>query len=307
MNPIDRLFALGLPFVPKPVMKKLGGRYVAGQNRAHAIELGRRLSQHGYRLTFDVLGEAVSDEAGVQEALHEYQGLFEDLQTAELELNLSLKPTQMGLCINENHCLHSVRTVLTPAAAAGGFVRFEMEDSPTTDGTLRVFKELREEFGSRVGCVLQSMLMRTQDDVASLLDSDASLNVRMVKGIYLEPSDIAFQDPQKVRESYMTATQELLDGGAFVGAATHDSAIVHGLVDLLQKNPGWKERVEVQMLLGVQEDLRTQVRELDIPVRVYVPYGEHWMPYVLRRLKKNPTLAKHAFMGLFKRKEELGS
>ncbi len=302
----DKLLVLGMPLVPRFFMRKLGGRYVAGEQREGALELGAKLEAGGYRVTYDVLGESVAHQADVEEALVEYRALFAELKQRGLELNLSTKPTQMGLLIDEDLCYRSVAELVRMAAAEGGFVRYEMEDSPTTDATLRVYDRLREEFGGRVGCVLQSMLRRTDDDVAALLARDQPLNVRMVKGIYLEPEEIAYQQPQEVVDSYLRATRALLEGGAFVGAATHDDQIVDGLQRLVAERPEWAERCELQMLLGVREDLRQRARAEGLPVRVYVPYGSHWLPYVQRRLRKNPRLARMAMLGLFRRREQLG-
>ncbi len=305
MTWLDKLLVLGLPLVPKPVMRRLGARYVVGTGRADALELGARLESSGYRVTYDVLGESVSRREDVEEALAEYRALFAALRERGLELNLSTKPTQMGLLIDRELCFRAVSELVGMAAPHGGFVRYEMEDSPTVDATLEVFARLRAEHGARVGCVLQSMLRRTGDDVEALLASDRPLSVRMVKGIYVEPPEVAFQDPQEIVDSFLAATRRLLEGGAAVGAATHDDRIVAGIQEMLTEHPEWAERCEIQMLLGVREDLRQRARAEGLPVRVYVPYGTHWMPYVTRRLRKNPRLARMAVLGLFRRREEL--
>ncbi len=305
MTWLDKLLVLGLPLVPKPVMRRLGARYVAGTERADALELGARLESSGYRVTYDVLGESVSRREDVEEALAEYRALFAALRERGLELNLSTKPTQMGLLIDRELCFRAVSELVGMAAPRGGFVRYEMEDSPTVDATLEVFARLREEHGARVGCVLQSMLRRTGADVEALLAVDRPLSVRMVKGIYVEPPEVAFQDPQEIVDSFLSATRRLLEGGAAVGAATHDDRIVSGIQEMLTEHPEWAERCEIQMLLGVREDLRQRARAEGLPVRVYVPYGTHWMPYVTRRLRKNPRLARMAVLGLFRRREEL--
>lgn len=301
----DRLFAAALPLVPRAMVRKLSSRYIAGEERDAALERGRALQGGGYRVTYDLLGEAVRDRAEVAAAATEYRELLEALQRQELELNISLKPTQMGLDLDENLCFQTVSEIATQAAGMGAFVRFEMEDSPTIDGTLRVFDRLRAVHGATVGCVLQSMLHRTPEDVRQLLESEAPLNVRLVKGIYVEPEEIAWQDPAKVTEEYLRLLRVLLDGGAFVAVASHDETILDGLKALLADDPARAARCEVQMLLGVREELRTQVREAGIPVRVYVPYGKSWYPYVTRRLRGNPKLARYAFLGLFGRRENL--
>ncbi|RMH02020.1 MAG: L-proline dehydrogenase [Planctomycetota bacterium] len=306
MSWFDRLLVLGLPLVPRPVMKRLGRRYVAGEERTAALELGARLEAAGYRATYDVLGEAVARPDQVTAALSEYRALFADLRRRGLELNLSCKPTQMGLLIDQELCFRSVDELVRLAGAGGGFVRFEMEDSPTVDGTLGVFARLRREHGDRVGCVLQAMLRRSEADARALLAAGGPLSVRLVKGIYVEPEEVAFQDRQEIRNSFLALLERLLAGGARVGVATHDDFLYEGYLRLLTAHPEWRERSELQMLLGIRDDLRKRARAEGVPVRVYVPYGSHWVPYVKRRLAHNPRLARLALVGLFRRRERLG-
>ncbi len=291
--------------VPKPILRKLGGRYVAGATLDEALLLGKRLATNNYQLTFDILGEAVADKDDVTATVYDYLKMAEAIIEHDLELNMSCKPTQMGLLVNEDLCYQSIAEILKAIIQHNGFLRFEMEDAPTTDATLRVYQRLREKFGNATGCVLQSMLKRTDNDVANLLKSSDPLNVRMVKGIYLEPESIAFQNPAEVNNSFIRNTSAILAGGGFVGAATHDSALVDELLIILEKNPEWKSRCEIQMLLGVGEDLRVKCRDAGIKVRVYIPFGGQWLPYVQRRLRKNPKLARYALLGLVKRKESL--
>lgn len=305
MTWLDRLLVLGLPLVPRSLMRRLGARYVAGQERQDALEAGARLEAGGYRVTYDVLGEAVRRQADVEAASSEYRALFDALRERGLELNLSCKPTQMGLLIDEELCVGAVGRLVEMAARDGGFLRFEMEDSATTDATLRVFARLRQAHGARVGCVLQSMLRRTEDDARRLLAAGGPLNVRLVKGIYVEPPAVAFQKPAEVDRCFLRTLRLLLEGGAFVGVATHDDALADALAGMLEERPEWRARAELQVLLGVREDLRQRARAAGLPVRVYVPYGEHWLPYVTRRLRKNPRLARLALLGLFRKREQL--
>jgi len=287
-------------------MHRLSIRYIAGENRSDALLRGAQLARAGYRVTYDQLGEAVSNEAEVAAAVVENQMLLADLVDGGLELNISTKPTQMGLNISEDLCHDSVALVLDTARASGAFVRFEMEESWTVDATLRVFERLRVGYGSTIGIVVQAMLLRAENDVRQLLASSAQpLNVRLVKGIYVEPAEIAFQDFQAINDSYLRCLRLLFEGGAYIGVATHDDALVAGLLEMLAEHPQWRERCEVQVLLGVREDLRQKVRDSGLPVRVYVPYGHAWLRYVTRRLKKNPKLARYAFFGLFRRGEKI--
>lgn len=304
MSWFDKLFILGLPLVPKGIMRRFSRRYIAGEDRPAALRQGASLQKLGYRVTYDVLGEAVSNRQEVQEAVQEYHHLLDDLAQNGLERNVSLKPTQMGLLIDEDLCYETVADICSKAESMDAFVRFEMEDAPTVDGTLRVFHRLRRQFPQTIGCVLQSRLFRTLEDVQALLQEDAPLNVRLVKGIYLEPPEIAHTQGEPINQAFLQAQLALLQGGAFLGAATHDEKLIEALQKALQDHPEWKPRAEVQMLLGVREELRSQVRDMGIPVRVYVPYGEHWLPYVTRRMRKNPRLARLALIGLFSKREK---
>lgn len=304
MTWFDSLAASLIPLVPKAIMRKLSLRYIAGEHREDALRRGAQLASSGYRVTYDQLGEAVTTQEEVDAATKENLRLLQDLADEKLELNISVKPTQMGLNLGEQVCIDSVSTILEKAQSLGAFVRFEMEESETVDGTLRVFAALRKKFGASVGIVIQSMLLRTEEDAKQLVAVDAPLNVRLVKGIYVEPAEIAHQDCNVINQAYLRILRILLEGGAFVGVATHDEVLVEGLQTLLQENPSWSEQCEVQMLLGVREELRQDLRRQDLPVRVYVPYGEAWYRYVVRRLKKNPKLARYAMMGMFKKQED---
>ncbi len=305
MKWLDSLLAGCLPLVPSPLLRTMSGRYLAGESRGAAINHARHLATTGYRLTFDLLGEEIENSSQADEALEEYQGLLVDLAAAELEINLSIKPSQFGMGLNWNEGVERASLLGGKTADAGGFLRWEMEGSETVDPNLEAFKILRNRFEGRVGCVLQSMLHRTADDARALLSENGPLNVRLVKGVYVEPPEIAFVDPEAITASYLEILEILLEGGAWVGVASHDPVITGALHALLASHPEYEERCEVQMLLGVQESLRVETREAGIPVRVYLPYGSTWRAYVLRRLRQNPRLAGLAFQGMFGARERL--
>lgn len=306
MSWFDSLAASLIPLVPMPIMRRFSVRYIAGEQREDALARGAKLMSAGYGVIYDQLGEAVTDRNEVDAAKQEYLDLLDSLDGQAHDRNISLKPTQMGLNLSEELCTTTVRTILDRAATGDAFTRFEMEESETVDGTLRVFDALRQSHGAAVGIVLQSMLYRTEDDARRLLESDLPLNVRLVKGIYVEPAEIAYQDGAEINASYLRILRLLLDGGAFVGVATHDEKLIAGLQDILRESPQYAERCEIQMLLGVREELRQEVKAQGLPVRVYLPYGVAWHKYVVRRLKKNPKLARYAMFGMFKKQENLG-
>ncbi len=301
----DNLAARSLPWVPRPLVGRLSSRYIAGLERDDALRVGATLDRSGYHATYDLLGEAVQDMDAVQSAAKEYLRLLEELAARGLGRNVSLKPTQMGLSLSENGCFDTVAQIAGHAQRLGAFLRFEMEDSSLVDSTLRVYARLRTAYPGVVGCVLQSMLRRTEEDACKLVAAGGPLNVRLVKGIYVEPPELAYQDADEVRESWKRTLRVLLEGGAFVAAATHDQDLAEAAVSAREERPEWRDRVEIQMLLGVREEMRANLRDRGLPVRVYVPYGPDWYPYVLRRLRKNPKLARYALLGLFSKRESM--
>ncbi len=304
MSWFDSLTAACIPLVPKAVMRRFSGRYIAGEEREDALRRGRELASAGYRITYDQLGEAVQTPQEVDAAVAEDLQLLADLVQQNLERNISVKPTQMGLNLGEDLCVQAMTSILKEAKQQKAFVRFEMEESETVDASLRVFSQLRAKYGDTVGMVLQAMLRRSGDDVEQLLAENTPLNVRLVKGIYVEPAAIAYQDAQEIRQSYLRIMQRLLAGGAFVAVASHDEILIDALQKLIQDNPTYASQCEVQMLLGVREELRQKVKASGMPVRVYVPYGPAWHKYVVRRLKKNPKLARYALLGMFGKQEK---
>jgi len=301
----DQLAARSLPWVPRSLVSRLSSRYIAGLSREDAIAAGGALERSGYLATYDLLGEAVSTEEEVRDAAQEYLRLLEDLATRSLGRNVSVKPTQMGLDLSEDLCFEIVSHIAERAERLGAFVRFEMEESRTVDASLRVFARLRRAHPNSVGCVLQAMLRRTEEDACNLVATGGMLNVRLVKGVYVEPEDVAYRNADEIRGAFQRILRVLLEGGAFVGAATHDEQLADMVFATRAERPDWSARLELQVLLGVREDMRASWRDRGMPVRVYVPYGPQWYPYVLRRLRQNPKLARYALLGLFSKRERV--
>ncbi len=276
---------------PRALVWRFARRYIAGDSLEQAIEVVRRLGDEGCRATVDVLGEDVTREADVEAYIGHYHQAIERIVAEGLDANVSIKPTAFGLRISEDLCYRAIRTVLEKAAEHRMFVRLDMEDSPTTQATFDLYRRLRGE-GFDVGVVLQSYLRRTLDDARALAAEGAS--VRLCKGIYVEPRELAYKEYQLIREAYVDALAVLLGGeGTHTAIATHDDYLVfHGrrLVRELGLGP---DRYEFQMLLGVDEQLRRLLVAEGHPLRVYVPYGEGWHGYSLRRLVENPHLAAH--------------
>lgn len=298
MNLLDRLIRFALPLIPRSIVRRVASRYIAGSTLEQALATVRALGQEGAMATLDFLGEEVSRPEQAEAAAEEYLRALAAIHQAELPCNISVKPTLFGLRLGEDACLVRLARVAARAAELGSFVRLDMEDHTATDATLRIYRALRQQHGN-VGVVLQSKLRRTLDDAATLAPLRA--NVRLCKGIYREPRSLAWQDAEVVRASYVYLAEKLLAGGCYVGLATHDELLVWAsmaAIDRLQLPP---ERYELQMLLGVDPELRRIILQRGHRLRVYVPYGVDWYGYSVRRLRENPTIARHVVRALLSR------
>ena len=237
--------------------------------------------------TVDVLGEETTRESEARAIAQAYCDVFTAIEREHLDSNVSIKPTALGLNLSYDRCRENLETVLREAARYGNFVRIDMEDSSTTSDTLRMYRELREGGFDNVGVVLQAYLRRTLDDIRAI--SDLKPNVRLCKGIYVEPPSIAFTDYDAVRANYVRSLDALLEAGAYVGVATHDEWLIG---EALKRVDGMDPRdYEFQMLLGVREKRADELVAAGHRLRVYVPFGEHWYQYSLRRLQENPAMA----------------
>jgi proline dehydrogenase len=285
----DRAIVRLLPAVPRPVVQKLSQRYIAGPELKDAREAVRHLNAEEKLATIDVLGEEIRTEEEAAAIVRAYQDVFADIQRCGLDSGVSVKPTALGLKLGYDICRDNLRTVVKDAASRGNFVRIDMEDSSTTDDTLRLYRELRGEGHDNIGVVLQAMLRRTQSDIADLAELKPS--VRLCKGIYVEPADIAYQDYEAVRASFVRSLEALLDGGCYVGIATHDEWLLSEGRRLVVEHDLGRDDYEFQMLLGVRPELGDELVVEGHRLRIYVPFGRHWYEYSLRRLQENPKLA----------------
>jgi proline dehydrogenase len=284
---LDRAIVRLLPAVPKPVVKLFSSPYIAGARLADAVRVVRRLNLEGKLATIDVLGEEITREEEARAIAAAYRQVFETIEQEGLDSNASVKPTALGLELSEDLCRENLESLLQEAARNDNFVRIDMEDSSTTSDTLRLYRELRESGRDNVGVVLQSYLRRTLDDIRSL--ADLRPNVRLCKGIYVEPPSIAFTDYDAVRANFVRCLDALLEAGAYVGIATHDEWLIG---QALERVAGLdREAYEFQMLLGVREQRASELVAEGHRLRVYVPYGEQWYEYSLRRLQENPAMA----------------
>lgn len=290
MSLFDNLVRFGMPLVPKLIVGKVARRYVAGPTLADAVTTIRALNAEGAMATADVLGEEVHHPDKAAAAVAEYHRLLDAIRSEGLDSNISVKPTLLGLKIDEELCAENILAVVRRAREHGNFVRIDMEDHTCTDATLRIYRRALEEVGG-VGVVLQAYLHRTLTDIRTLLP--LTPNIRLCKGIYREPRAIAWWQYETVRESFVAGLNRLLENGAYVGIATHDAYLVCAGMAAVDRLGLDVDRYEFQMLLGVDPELRHSILTAGHRLRVYVPYGRDWYPYSIRRLRENPTIARH--------------
>ncbi len=285
MSLLDSAIVRLLPAVPKPIVQRFSARYIAGSTLAEAVAVVRELNAGGKMATVDVLGEEITREEETRAIAQAYRDVFAAIEADSLDANVSVKPTALGLGLSYELCRENLLEVL----GSGRFVRMDMEDATTTDDTLRLYRELREDGHDNLGVVLQARLRRTLDDIAALADLRPS--VRICKGIYLEPAAIAFTDAEAIRVNFLRCLDALLDGGSYVGIATHDEWLIGESLARVSQRGLTREQYELQMLLGVREERRDELVAEGHRLRVYVPYGEQWYAYSVRRLQENPAMA----------------
>ena len=270
-------------------MQKLSERYIAGPELKDARETVRRLNAEGKMATIDVLGKEITNEDEAAAIVRAYQDVFADIERCGIDANVSVKLTALGLKLGYDVCRANLETVVADAASRNNFVRIDMEDSSTTNDTLHLYRELREAGYDNAGIVLQAMLRRTVADVRALADLRPS--VRLCKGIYVEPPEIAYRDFGAVRASFVRALETLLDGGSYVGIATHDEWLIDQARRIVRERELGREEYEFQMLLGVRPELGDRLVRDGHRLRIYVPFGRQWYAYSLRRLQENPKIA----------------
>jgi proline dehydrogenase len=295
MSLFDRMIKLGMPLIPKLIVGKVARRYVAGTTLDDAVSCIKSLAEEGAMATLDVLGEEVKSRAKAEAAVNQYLAALDRIADEELDANISVKPTLVGLKIDEELCYEMIATITARAKELGNFVRVDMEDHSCTDATIRLFQRLLEAYGN-VGLVLQSYLHRTLADIEKMLPLRP--NIRICKGIYREPRSIAWLGFETVQANFIYAMEKLIDNDCYVGIATHDPYLVCAGMATVDRLDLQRDQYEFQMLLGVDPELRRIILENGHRLRVYVPYGEDWYPYSMRRLRENPTIAMHVMKAM---------
>ena len=296
MNFINDTIVSIVKIMPKQVVGIFSKKYIAGEKLEDAVNLVKDLNSKGIYATLDVLGESIKNKEDAEAAKNKCLIVLDTIRENNLKANLSIKPTQMGLSIDEEFAFKQIDQLVEKAKQINNFVRIDMEDSQYTDKTIKLFENLKKNYNN-VGIVLQAYLKRTFDDAVIL--GRLNTNYRLCKGIYIEPVSIAYKDKQKIRENYLETLHVILKSGNYVGIATHDEYLINEAYRIIKELNVPKDKFEFQMLLGVREDLRDKINADGYKIRVYVPFGEDWYAYSIRRLKENPQIAGYIFKNIF--------
>ena len=288
MNPINYLIIQSVKILPKSIIYLFAKKYIAGTDLDAGVRVTKKLNSNGIVATMDLLGETVKKKEDAIQAKNDFIELLETIEREKLDSNISTKPTALGLLIEKSLCYDLYVEIVECAKKYNNFVRIDMEDSSVTDDIFELYEKLFEQY-SNVGIVVQSYMRRNIDDVKRLNANGA--NYRVCKGIYIEPKEIAYKNKNEVREKFLEALGLMFNNGNYVGIATHDNLLVKGAYDLINKKNIPHNKFEFQMLYGVKEKLRDKIKDDGYKMRIYVPYGDQWYAYSVRRLQENPQLA----------------
>ncbi len=298
MSMLDKMVVWSLPLVPKSLVGYFSRDYIAGPEMGDAMAVVEELNSRGIMATLDLLGEVVTRKEQSTAAADEYIRMLEEIDRRKLNSNISLKPTHMGLLLDNSFCFNTIERIVAAAARLDNFVRIDMEDHTTTSNTIDFYLKLKEKYNRHVGTVIQAYMRRTNDDIEHLMRHKA--NLRLCKGIYVEPREVVYKDMPIINESYKYNLERLLRcDGCYVGIATHDEKLVWHAERIIHDYKIPREKYEFQMLLGVDPQLRDIIVKAGHRLRVYVPYGREWYAYSVRRLKENPRMAGMVFKKIF--------
>jgi proline dehydrogenase len=293
----NQLVAKALPIVPKPIVRAVSSRYIAGETIQDAVNTTRKLNAANAKATIDVLGEFVSSRTQAEQETQMSSSVLSAIGETNIQSGLSVKLTSLGLDIENEFCYKNVVSLVKKAHEIKRFVRLDMENSPYTTQTIDIYKRLRSEGLDNTGVVIQAYMRRSEDDIKDLAKMGAS--VRLCKGIYIEPSNIAFQGREDVQDNYKKLLRLLFDNDMYVGIATHDDELLDDARNEIAKRGIKPDRYEFQMLLGVREQKRDALIKEGHKMRIYVPFGHDWYGYSVRRLKENPEVAGHIVKAMF--------
>ena len=297
MDIINNIILKTIPLLPKKVVKLIANNYVAGINPQDVLNKTKFLNNRGYEITIDLLGEHISDNNTVDKITEIYLNLLKSIKEQDLRANISVKPTHIGLHIDLNTFRNNADKLVSSALKMNNFIRFDMEDSSTTDNTINIIKELNKKY-ENIGTVFQAYLKRTHSDLSYFLNNKT--NFRLCKGIYNESPLVAYKSYDKINKNYLKIVELAFKKNSYICFATHDLFLIEEIYKLIKKYNVSINRFEFQVLYGVpmkgwlQKHLKNNYK-----VRVYLPYGPQWYEYSIRRLKENPNIAKHVAKSIF--------
>lgn len=301
---LNKMIAGILPHMPKKLVWLFSKEYIAGETLEQAIANAKKLNAEGILTTIDVLGEFITTLAEAEANKNEYLQVIEEAEKAGVNGNYSLKPTFFGLLLDKNVAYNHIREVVAKAATYNNFVRIDMEDSPCTDMEIELYRKLKKEFPANVGLVVQAYLKRTRRDIADLQDihsPEHPVNLRVCKGIYVEPESLAYKKYEEINTHFLDDIEYMFQQNMYPAIATHDVPVIEGAYKLIDKNKVAPDKYEFQMLYGVTPGLRKSIIDKGHRMRVYVPFGKQWFGYCTRRLKENPQMAGVILKALFKK------
>lgn len=279
-------------------LTRMAKSFVAGETIDEALQAVKKLNERGIMATLDVLGESVKAREDSEKAVQAYIDLLDSISRTGVNSHVSLKLTQMGLDIDDEYCCENMIKILSHAKKLNNFVRFDMEGSPHTQRTLNIFYRVRETFDN-VGIVIQAYLYRSKKDIEDL--NRIKAKVRICKGAYKEPKDIAIKKMKDIRKNFMVLTEMLLEHGVYTAIATHDDKLIQATKDYVAEKGISKEDFEFQLLFGIRTKTQQRLTDEGYNVRIYVPFGTHWLPYFSRRLRERKENVFFVLKNLFKR------
>jgi proline dehydrogenase len=298
----NKFIAAILPYFPKKFIWIFSRAYISGETIDDAMRVSKELNSKNIKVTLDVLGEFIKTLEEAEENKKEYLNLIDVSFKNHINGNFSVKPTSFGLLIDKEVCYTHIREIVAKAASLKSFIRIDMEDSPTTDDEIALFRRLKAEFPANVGLVLQAYLKRTYNDLEQMMDLNSPeipVNYRLCKGIYVEHESIAYKKYEDINQHYLEDLEYIFKNKIYVGIATHDKPLIEGAYRLIKKYNVPKNMYEFQMLYGVTPKLRESIVNEGHNMRVYVPFGKQWFGYSTRRLKENPKMASHIIKAVF--------
>lgn len=298
---LNKLIAKLVALLPESLVWIFSKRYIAGKQLSDAVKVIKTLNGGNINATIDVLGEYINKTSEAIEYKQNYLQAIDVIIENGLETTISVKPSMFGLLLDEEFCYVQLHELIAKANKAGLSVCMDMEDSSCTQIELKIFERLYKEFPQTVTLVLQAYLRRTLDDLKwlkAIMLPDYPINIRLCKGIYVEPEDIAFTKYKEINSNYHICAQYMFDNGFYSALATHDKRLIKALLETISNTLLPKERYEFQMLYGVRPKLRNKLLRQGHIMRVYVPFGTHWYGYSTRRLKENPRMVTHIIKAL---------